>query len=142
MRKIEIFKPIVKELCKKYDISIRWNDFGDQRKDGLIYWWADPERRVILVPNPKTAYRFLICLHEIGHIVRGVPNLYYMAEYIAEEWAIKEAAKYGVRSTKYEKKAADLLIAYINHDINNGRTSKKRISKKVKKWIKKRTVFV
>lgn len=140
MKKIDIYKPIIKELCKKYDIRPRWNDSGAYDPKVGPYWWADPEDRVILIPNPKTSYQFLICLHEIGHVLRGFRNTCYMEEFVAEEWAIREAAKHGVSSPKYEKTAAHLLLAYIKHDIHRGRTSKKRISVKVKKFIKKRKV--
>lgn len=140
MRKIELYKPIIKELCAKYDIQPKWSDKGAYSPSTGPYWWADPEDRVILIPNPKTAYRFLICLHEIGHVLRGFRNTAYMEEFVAEEWAIKTASKFGVKSTKYEKAAAHLLLAYIKSDIYRGKTSKKRISKKVKKFIQKRNI--
>lgn len=140
MKKIEIYKPIIKELCEKYDIHPKWNDKGHHSNEFGPYWWADPEDREILIPNPTTSYRFLICLHEIAHVLKGFRSLSYMEEFLAEEWAIKTAAKYGVKSPRYERAAADLLVCYIKSDIYQGKTSPKRISRKVKSWIQKRKV--
>lgn len=133
--KIDIYMPIILRVLKEYQVEAEWSELGDIG-DGYYYWWSDIEDRVVLIPRPTTAYKFMVCLHEIGHCVKGRRVLNHQQELIAEEWALRTARRFGITQVAhYKKHAAKLLLAYVKADISAGLVHHKKINKNVKRFI-------
>jgi hypothetical protein len=141
MSKRVIYKNIVNELLEKYDVSPNWSTNGESApNDPNMHWWSMPDEKEVLIPKPTDIYKFMVCLHEIGHCVKGLRKLFHVEEYVAECWAIATAKKYGIESTMYEKKAASDLIKAIKSDIAAGKIHLHKINPEIKSWIKKRGI--
>lgn len=135
--KIDIYLPIIKHILKVTGITARWSIKGELH-DGQLCWWADIDNQEVVIPEPITTYKFMVCLHEIGHVIQGSRKLYHMQELVAEEWALNTAKRFGITMvTVYKKKAAQFLLRYVKDDINAGLVDRKKINKKVRRFITK-----
>lgn len=135
--KIDIYQPIVNHTLKQYGITALWDDRGELI-DGAYCWWSDIEEKEVLIPKPTNAYKFMVCLHEIGHCVAGRRRLAHMEELVAEEWALRTAKRFGITQVShYKKLAAKLLLRYIKNDISAGHINSRKINKRVKRFITK-----
>lgn len=133
---------IVNDLLHKFDIDAKWSETGVPEPDGpyKTYWWSEPDDREVCIPKPKNIYRFMVCLHEIGHVVKKLRKHQYWQEYVAEKWAIETAKLYGIKSAYYEKRAAAMLVGYIKSDIATRAIRPDGIKPEVIKFIRKNKI--
>lgn len=121
---MEEFKRLIQKETQKRSIRIsKWitNPIEYQHVYEACY-----ETRTIRIPLPIDEYHFIVCLHEIGHLVKGDRKYSYLAEYHAERWAIERAKKYGVVSAEYEASAKEYILRHI---ITNTISSDLRVNK-------------
>jgi len=99
--KIDWARDFIKKELNFYNIEvIQWN-VGDC---GIAFI----ETRQVKIPDPTTINRFLICLHEIGHIARASVHKtmkVYEYEYDCEMYAIQRALKLNLDIEDYEHRA-------------------------------------
>lgn len=120
---------IVLNYCNIHNINILPQRFSTAVGRAWI------ETNHIKIPYIDSVEDFLVCLHEIGHIVTGkkidadTPD--YIFEYLADKWAIDTAKKHGIINKKYEMRAKWYVLSYIAdyHNKNEGYTIPKRILK-------------
>lgn len=139
------YQKIINELAYKYGIHLNYSHKGEYDTDPFpnYYWWSIQEDREVLIPRPKNIYKFLVALHEFGHIVTRGHNVSYIDEWKAEMWALKTAKKYGfTRTTHYEKYAAKYILKYINLAIKKGELTKKQVRPEIRKWMRERGVTI
>lgn len=96
------------------------------------------DRREIEIPYITDDESFIVAFHEIAHILNAplfesFPP--YKFEYWTEMWAIKEAKKWNVVSSKYEREASKYIKSYVDEVIANGIDTKK-IPLYIKKFCK------
>jgi hypothetical protein len=102
---------IVCRYAKRYNINI----LNDRFTTSVGRAWI--ESREIKIPVIDSVEDFLVCLHEVGHIVTGqkidstTPD--YMFEYLADKWAIDTAMKHGIYNFKYEMRAKWYVLSFI-----------------------------
>ena len=126
---------IIHGLMRCFDIE---EDIDKQRKTATGVAWA--AERVIHIPEKMdTPQKFMVALHEIGHI-RWSNKRYkydYLMEYDAEIYAITIASSFGFIKKRsmdaYIKRAKSYVLSYIERDIK--KTKIKEISKEIVDWI-------
>lgn len=76
--------------------------------------WAQIDgSKTIGIPYVKDELSFIICLHEIGHIVKNMPNdRTWLAEYEATKFVFDECKKLKI---KLSKESTDTCINYLRH---------------------------
>jgi hypothetical protein len=82
----EFFYEHISKLCEEHDIAYT---MLPKMQGGLAY----VEKREIVIPMPVTPYLFMVCLHEIGHVVLNASYkamTVLEAEYAAETWALRK----------------------------------------------------
>jgi len=117
--KYDELEAIVWRYAKRYKVSI----LNDRFTTSVGRAWVDSKE--IKIPVIDSIEDFLVCLHEIGHIVTGQkiddssPD--YMFEYLADKWAIDTAKKHGIYNFKYEMRAKWYVLQFIAeyHNKNN-----------------------
>lgn len=123
---------IRKHLLEKYNIRIRGKAFKTAVGRTVL------EERAIWVPNLSTPDRFMVTLHEIGHLVVGWSNQIHYAEFKAEKWALNFAKKVGFPAEelrRYEHRARGYILWWIASEYSEG-MKVSAIKPNVKKWIK------
>jgi hypothetical protein len=81
------------------------------------------ENRTIKIPEPTTINRFLICLHEISHIIRSpfhTSMRVYEYEYDCEMYAIQQALELGLDIEDYEHRAKGYVMYCVCRAFNRG----------------------
>lgn len=78
---------IIDNLVQQYNITI------DKKRFVSAVGRANISKRHIRIPKPISPEKFLVSLHEIGHIVVGHGSKLYITEYKAEMFAIEYAIK-------------------------------------------------
>lgn len=127
------FKKIILDYLRAHDIKVlKWTNID--YTEGI--WEADIMYKEVIIPNPNTELEFLICLHEIGHCVRGDSKLSHIREYYAERYAIDEADKHGILNTEYIEQAKQYIHNCIAYDIQEGLISSiEEVDKDILNWI-------
>ena len=95
------------------------------------------ELREIQIPKPTTINKFIICLHEICHIVRSNEHnkmSVYEFEYDCEMWAIKKAKQFGLDTKEYESRAKGYVTSCLARGYNRG-LNLDRVDKKIIDWL-------
>ena len=126
------YKDIIKKEVKKRGIRVlRWHKPGS-----VGTYEAYFDSRSVRVPEPQDDYHFLICLHEIGHLVTGERMYSYLMEYNAEQWAMKRGKEvYGVVDSIYEVDAKEYVVRCLVADIVARGLKVHQIKQKVLDWI-------
>ena len=126
------YKDIIRKEVKKRGIKVlRWHKPGS-----VGTYEAYFDSRSVRVPEPQDDYHFLICLHEIGHLVTGERMYSYLMEYNAEQWAMKRGKEvYGVVDSIYEVDAKEYVVRCIVADIVARGLKVHQIKQKVLDWI-------
>jgi hypothetical protein len=128
---IKKFKLIVKKLVKKHNIKItgrRRTARGEARV---------PERTII-IPYIHNVHNFLICIHEVGHIVNKWSYdkmSIHRSEFLTEKWTIQQARKYKLH-TKHPRQYELYVRNAKRYVVNCCRENKKPIPYYVMKWVK------
>lgn len=128
---IKKLKLIVKTLVKKNDIKIigrRMTARGEARV---------PERHII-IPYIHNVHNFLVCIHEIGHIVNGWSYdkmSIHRSEFLTEKWTIQQARKYKL-DKKHPKQFQRYVMNAKRYVVNCCREENKPIPYYVMKWVK------
>jgi len=108
-------KYILNELSF-YNIKVvEWCD-----SDSGLAWCVERE---VKIPKPTTQNRFMICLHEIFHIVRFSAHKgmkVYEYEFDCEMWAIHKAKTLGIKTKQYEKAAKGYVAYCFSRAFNRG----------------------
>lgn len=126
---------IIHGLMRVFDIE---EDIDNQRKTPTGAAWAS--ERIIHIPaHMDSPQKFLVALHEIGHI-KYASKFYkfdYLMEYDAEQYAITLGRIMGFIKTRsldsYIKKARKYVLGYIIRDIK--KIDVKNIPKEIVDWI-------
>jgi len=75
---------LVRPLLNQHGIRVKkWSVY-----DQSHIYWADFDTRTVVLPIPNCPWSLYVCLHEIGHIVRGSRMHNYLQEYHAEQYAL------------------------------------------------------
>ena len=94
------------------------------------------DRRQVTLPIPTCSWSFMVCLHEIGHVSVGDRVYGHLAEYAAEQWAIKRAAEsYGIVDLDYIKDAKQYVWMHIISDVFHRNLQVSKIKPYVLKWV-------
>jgi len=131
------YEKIIAKLAKQYNIKVvRYFKGGCGRayyKEGLIR-----------IPKKLDNMRkFLVALHEIGHLVEGKQKTSYMSEYVAMKWALKKFKELGM----YDKGAEESERRYFTKKLCQAKNRRSKIedlpdevfkfSRLSKQWVKK-----
>mgnify|MGYP003648505606 CR=1 FL=1 len=123
---------IVRPLLDRYGIKVRkWMDY-----DTDTVYWADFDSHTVVLPIPDCDWSLYICLHEIGHLVKGSRSYTYLHEYHAEQYALSKLEKLEVKGlsamTKSGKKYVmhNVLQDMIFYDLNPN-----SVRREVRAWL-------
>ena len=128
---IKKFKLIVKNLVKKHNIKIigrRMTSRGEARVD----------EREIIIPYIHNVNNFLICIHEIGHVVNGWSYhkmTRHRCEFLTEKWTLQQAKKYKL-DVKHPKQYQTYMRNAKRYVVNCCIEEDKPIPYYVMKWVK------
>ena len=82
---------------------------------------ANLTNRIIKIPKSlDTVSKFMVALHEIGHILNGNKKPEFYGEYLAERYAIDTAQKFGVDPKEYFENAKQYVGAMLQKAWNRG----------------------
>ena len=126
------YSSYVREQLKITKTQVRrWKDWNPDDVYQAFY-----EARQVIIPKPVCDWSFLVALHEIGHISTG-PRLYsHLAEYNAEQWALKRASSvYDVVCPAYEEDAKIYVTNHLLTDVVCFGYSIHKIKPYVLKWL-------
>jgi hypothetical protein len=127
----EIANQIIEYLIQKYNINITKKRFVSAIGKANII------NRHIRIPVPHNPLKFLVSLHEIGHVVMGFGSKLYITEYKAEMFAINTALEYGLDKhyvEQYEKMAKGYVLRAISKGYNHGLKLNK-LNPKIISWL-------
>jgi hypothetical protein len=102
----DLAEKYLKHLLKHYRIKVRAWSIGSNGRA-----WHDS--REVKIPRPTDIDRFCIAMHELGHIINNGDKRrmkLYRSEFIAETYAIKQAADFNWDVTEYRERARWYLI--------------------------------
>lgn len=110
---------IVRKYLDRHGITVRkWMPYNDRRSSFRnVVYEAYFDAHQVSIPIPIDRYSFYVCMHEIGHLVRGDRMYGYVMEYVAERWAIDKCIKYGYYTKEIEKKAKQYVYQAMLEDI-------------------------
>lgn len=124
-----IYREILNNYLKTYNVTVeKWLKSLNGTSE------SDFESTV-KIPYPKTAYKFLIGLHEIGHIVHGRSRHSYLTEYRAERFAITIGEAYNIKCKKYVEDAKHYVFKHLIYELNNNLLSYDNIDETVLQWL-------
>lgn len=123
---------IVKPLLDKNGIRVRkWTVYDEE-----AVYWADFDTNIVVLPIPDCSWSLYVCLHEIGHLVKGSRMHSYLQEYHAELYALEKMEKLNLRGHAAKVKRAkhyvqlNLLQDIIFHDL-----SPNSVRREVRSWL-------
>lgn len=110
---------IVRKYLDRHGISVRkWMPYNDRRSSFRnVVYEAYFDAHQVSIPIPIDRYSFYVCMHEIGHLVRGDRKYGYVMEYVAEQWALDRCIKYGYFTKEIESKAKRYVYHAMLEDI-------------------------
>lgn len=80
---------VIKPLLDQHGIRVqKWVDYDPKQ-----VYWADFDQHAVHLPIPNCNWSCYICLHEIGHLVKGSRRYCYLQEYHAETYALSRVEK-------------------------------------------------
>lgn len=110
---------IVRKYLNRHGITVRkWMPYNDRRSSFRdVVYEAYFDAHQVSIPIPIDRYSFYVCMHEIGHLVRGDRRYGYVMEYVAERWALDKCVQYGYFTKENEKKAKQYVYQAMLEDI-------------------------
>ncbi len=99
--------------------------------------YADFMVRGVIIPHPENVQKFLVCIHEIGHIVNNWSYRKmskHRCEFLTEKWTIRQAKLYQIDTmypVEYQRyiMAAKRYVVYLCYKEN------KTIPSYVTEWV-------
>jgi len=126
---------IVRSYLAKYGIRVRkWMPYRGKRSSRDVVYEAFFDDHSVAIPVPVDRYSFYICMHEIGHLVKGDRNYGYTQEYVAEQYAIAKLIKYGYYTKEIEDSARRYVYEHLIQDLVIRSLQLEKVSKKVIDW--------
>lgn len=123
---------IVKPLLEQYNIKVRkWSVY----KETDVYW-ADFDLRCVTLPIPNCPWSLYVCVHEIGHIVRGSRVHNYLQEYHAEMYALETLEGLNLRGfASMQKSGKKYVLSNVLQDIVFYGLNPNSVRPEVRKWL-------
>lgn len=123
---------IIKPLLKQHNIKVKkWTVYSD-----TDIYWADFELRSVTLPIPNCDWSLYVCLHEIGHIVRGSRVHNYLQEYHAEQYALEMLERLNLRGfASMVKSGRKYVLNNILQDIVFYGLNPNAVRPEVRKWL-------
>ena len=129
--KSDFYMAVIRYYLNKHDIRVKkWF-----KSLNAARYYAYQDTKTVGIPLPNSRLAFLICLHEIGHIVEGEKKFGFYNEYVAEMFVITEAAKWEVDTISYERNAKQYVKKFLVNDWNRGRINIDNINFDVEMWL-------
>lgn len=126
---------VVRDHLDYHMISIRkWLPYNGRRTSRDVVYEAFMDVGQVSIPIPTDRYSFYVCMHEIGHIVKGDRNYAYMQEYVAEQYAIAKCIKHGYLTKEIEDSAKKYVYEHMVQDCVIRVLPIDKISKTVLNW--------
>lgn len=108
---------IVRDHLDYHMIRVRkWLPYNGRRTSRDVVYEAFIDHGQVSIPVPTDRYSFYVCMHEIGHIVKGERNFAYMQEYVAEQYAIAKCMKHGYLTKEIEDSAKRYVFEHMVQD--------------------------
>jgi len=110
---------IVRKYLNRHGITVRkWLPYNDRRSSFRnVVYEAYFDAHQVSIPIPIDRYSFYVCMHEIGHLVRGDRRYGYVMEYVAERWALDRCQKYGYFTKQTERFAKQYVYRALLEDV-------------------------
>ena len=108
---------VVRDHLDYHMIRVRkWLPYNGRRTSRNVVYEAFIDHGQVNIPVPTDRYSFYVCMHEIGHIVKGERNFAYMQEYVAEQYAIAKCMKHGYLTKEIEDSAKRYVFEHMVQD--------------------------
>ena len=105
---------VVRDHLDYHMIRVRkWLPYNGRRTSRDVVYEAFIDHGQVNIPVPTDRYSFYVCMHEIGHIVKGERNFAYMQEYVAEQYAIAKCMKHGYLTKEIEDSAKRYVFEHM-----------------------------
>ena len=126
---------IVRDHLDYHMIRVRkWLPYNGRRTSRDVVYEAFMELHQVSIPIPTDRYSFYVCMHEIGHLVKGERNFGYMQEYVAEQYAIAKCIKHGYLTKEIEESAKRYVYEHLIQDCVIRVLPINKVSKVVLNW--------
>lgn len=126
---------IVRDHLDYHMIKVRkWLPYNGRRTSRDVVYEAFIDVGQVNIPMPIDRYSFYVCMHEIGHLVKGERNYAYMQEYVAEQYAIAKCIKHGYLTKEIEESAKRYVYEHMVQDCVIRVLPIDNISKAVLNW--------
>jgi len=126
---------IVRDHLDYYMIRVRkWLPYNGRRTSRDVVYEAFMDLHQVSIPIPTDRYSFYVCMHEIGHLVKGERNFGYMQEYVAEQYAIAKCIKHGYLTKEIEESAKRYVYEHLIQDCVIRVLPIDKVSKVVLNW--------
>ena len=123
---------IVRPLLDHYGIRVKkWVDYNEHE-----VYWADFDLHSAYLPIPDCNWSLYICLHEIGHLVKGSRMHAYLQEYHAEKYALDRIEKLELRGfATMVKNGKKYVLQNVLQDMIFHNLSPNSVRKEVRAWL-------
>ncbi len=109
---------IVRYYLNKHGIRVlKWMPYQGRIPSQKVVYEAYYDLHAVRIPLPVDRYSFYVCMHEIGHIVKGSRRMGYHMEYVAEQWALAKCRKYGYYTKQLEHGAKQYVYTNLIEDV-------------------------
>jgi len=126
---------IVRDHLDYHMIKVRkWLPYNGRRTSRDVVYEAFIDAYQVSIPIPTDRYSFYVCMHEIGHIVKGERDYAYMQEYVAEQYAIAKCIKHGYYTKEIGESAKRYVYEHMVQDCVIRVLPIDRISKAALSW--------
>ena len=126
---------IVRDHLDYHMIRVRkWLPYNGRRTSRDVVYEAFMDLHQVSIPIPTDRYSFYVCMHEIGHLVKGERNFGYMQEYVAEQYAIAKCIKHGYLTKEIEESAKRYVYEHLIQDCVIRVLPIDKVSKVVLNW--------
>ena len=128
------YYPYIRKLLTRHNIKVKkWVKFDEG--SGQVFHTEIEERRVLL-PIPVCSESAYICLHEIGHVVKGDRHWLYLAEYHAEQYAIDKGMQLGLpKISMHIKLAHKYVLENLLEDVLFKNLNPNAVRREVRAWL-------
>ena len=126
---------IVREHLGYHTIRVRkWMPYNGRRTSRDVVYEAFIDSEQVSIPIPIDRYSFYVCMHEIGHVVKGDRAYGYQQEYVAEQYAIAKCIRYGYLTKEIEESAKRYVYEHLIQDLVLRNLPLERVSDVVVQW--------
>lgn len=127
---------IVKKYLDHYGIRVaRWMPYDTP--DAQVQYLADMDEYRVWIPFPVDAFSFYICMHEVGHCVKGHRRYAYLQEIAAEQYSIRKCKQHGLYDPAFLKEAQTYVRTAAAEDIVFRGLDPAKINKVHLRWLKR-----